>query len=118
MGKRDSVRVLTPRWRPLPFELPRLPRRRPRSFEEWAALRRWRRLPAEEQLVPGYLLRAAREEGGLTQQDLARRLGCSQQAVSQAERWSANPTAELMRAWAEATGRRLEIELVPRRSRR
>jgi DNA-binding XRE family transcriptional regulator len=100
------------------LELPHLPRRRPRSYEEWAALRRWRRLPAEEQLVPGYLLRTAREESGLTQQALARRLGCSQQAVSQAERWSANPTAELMRAWAEATGRRLQIELAPLPPRR
>lgn len=86
-------------------------RRRPRSYLEWRALRRWGRLPAWEESPPGYLLREARDEAGWTQEQLARRLGCSQQAVAQAERAQANPTIDLMRRWAEATGRRLVVEL-------
>ena len=90
---------------------PTLERRRPRAYEEWAALRRWGRLPRGERVVPGYLMRAARERAGLSQAELARRLGCSQQAVSQAERWTSNPTVELIAAWAAATGARLELSL-------
>ncbi|MBZ0115179.1 MAG: helix-turn-helix transcriptional regulator [Thermoanaerobaculia bacterium] len=33
------------------------------------------------------LLRAAREDAGVTQREMGIRLGCSQQAVAQAERW-------------------------------
>lgn len=61
---------------------------------------------------PGYLLRLARERTGLTQTGLGERLGVSQQAVAQAERWDANPTVALMRRWAAACGARLEMEFV------
>jgi transcriptional regulator with XRE-family HTH domain len=70
-------------------------------------------LPTAERHEPGYLLRQAREAAGLTQAQLAARLGCSQQAVSQAERWGSNPTFELVAAWADATGHRFEPRLVP-----
>ena len=43
-----------------------------------------------------------REEAGLTQVELGERLGCSQQAIAQAERWNSNPTVALLRRWAEA----------------
>ncbi|HVS04487.1 MAG TPA: helix-turn-helix transcriptional regulator [Thermoanaerobaculia bacterium] len=117
MGAGNSRAVIEPRWRPLPYPLPRLPRRRPRAYEEWAALRQWGKLPAAERHEPGYLLRQAREAAGLTQADLAGRLGCSQQAVAQAERWGGNPTFAFATAWAEATGHRFEPRLV-RGSRR
>lgn len=42
----------------------------------------------------------------------AARLRTTQQAISQAERWDANPTVALMRRWAEACGAELEIRLV------
>lgn len=90
---------------------PDLTRRRPRAFVEWRQLRAWGRLPDREADVSGYLLRSAREEAGLTQTELAHRLGVTQQAVAGAERWSSNPTVGLMRRWAEACGRRLEIRL-------
>jgi DNA-binding XRE family transcriptional regulator len=93
---------------PLP---PGVRRRRPRAYAEWRALRRWGELPAWEEAPPGYLLREAREAAGLTQQQLARRLDCTQQAVAQAERSQANPTVNLVRRWAEATGTRLCFEL-------
>jgi DNA-binding XRE family transcriptional regulator len=100
---------------PLPYPLPPLPRSRPRGFEEWAALRRWGRLPEAERAVVGYLLRAARESSGLTQAALAARLGCTQQAVSRAERWSSNPTVGFVRAWLENLGWRLELDALPSR---
>jgi DNA-binding XRE family transcriptional regulator len=90
---------------------PVLTRRRPRAFVEWRQLRAWGKLPDREADVPGYLLRTAREEAGLTQTELARRMGVTQQAVAEAERWSSNPTVDLMRRWARACGRRLEIRL-------
>ena len=96
-----------------PVERPDLPlavrRRRPRSYPEWATLRRWGRLPAWEDEPPGYRLRLLREQAGLTQLGLAGRLGCSQQAVAQAERWESNPSVAFMASWAAAVGRRLEL---------
>jgi transcriptional regulator with XRE-family HTH domain len=88
-----------------------LVRRRPRRFSEWKALRTWGKLPAWEPEPIGYLLRVAREESGVTQEELARRLGCSQQAVGQAERWESNPTVEFMRRWARACGSRLKVRV-------
>ena len=91
----------------------RLNRRRPRHFAEWRTLRRWGKLPPWEQDVAGYRLRLAREDAGLTQAGLADRLGISQQAVAQAERWSANPTVEQIRRWAEACGLTFRMVLEP-----
>lgn len=79
-------------------------RARPRSYEEWKALRRWGQLPDWESSPAGYLLRLAREETNLSQAGLAKRLGCSQQAVAQAERWMSNPTLAFVRRWQEACG--------------
>lgn len=87
----------------------RLTRRRPRSFSEWNALRRWGKLPAWEVDIPGFLLRKARLEAGLTQEDLANQLGITQQAVSRAEGWASNPTVGLMRRWLTVCGQRLEL---------
>ncbi|HSN53773.1 MAG TPA: helix-turn-helix transcriptional regulator [Candidatus Sulfomarinibacteraceae bacterium] len=53
----------------------------------------------------------AREEAGLTQAELARSLGVTQQAVAQAERWQSNPTIAFVERWAAACNRRLEIRL-------
>ena len=75
-------------------------------------MKRWGRLPRPEHLVPGYMLREARNAANLSQQELAQRLGCSQQAVSQAERWQSNPTVEFMESWARETGVQLRIELI------
>lgn len=91
-------------------ELPTgLRRRKPRSYLEWASLKEWGRLPDWEDAPPGYLLRRLRERAGLTQAELARRLRRSQQAVAQAERWEANPSAAFMDSWAGALGYRLEL---------
>lgn len=100
--------------RPLRIDLPRgLVRRRPRSYAKWRWLRQSGRMPDWEVLAAGFLLREAREAAGLTQRELAERLGCSQQAVARAERWESNPTVGLVERWAAATGRRAVIELRP-----
>ena len=62
--------------------------------------------------MPGYLLRTARESAGLTQTQLAEKLGITQQAVARAERWGSNPTVDLMKRWAKACGKSLVIRLV------
>jgi len=112
MGAAITVRVIrAPRARAATPPATDLPRSRPRAFTEWQALRRWGKLPASELDVVGYLMRALREEAALSQKALARRLRVSQQAVQQAERWSANPTVELLRAWAAACGGEVEINL-------
>lgn len=104
-------------WRaPAPTAAPALPpgvrRTRPRDYVEWKTLRRWGQLPSWEVSPAGYLLREAREGRGLTQAELAGRLGCSQQAVAQAERWDSNPTVAFLRSWGDATGMRLKLDLV------
>lgn len=93
----------------VPLMTTRLTRRRPRDYREWQTLRQWGKLPHRESQQPGYLLRTIRQNAGLTQNELADRLSITQQAISQAERWNANPTAEMMFSWALACGRRLEL---------
>lgn len=90
-----------------------LRRTRPRSYEEWKALREWGRLPPWEPLRAGFVLRAAREAAGCTQAELAVRLGVSQQAVARAERAGSNPTTDLLEAWSRALGARLRLEISP-----
>ncbi|MGH9379716.1 MAG: helix-turn-helix domain-containing protein [Thermoanaerobaculia bacterium] len=90
---------------------PDIRRTRPRAYFEWKTLKRWGRLPPWEDSPAGYLLRDAREQAGLTQAELAARLGKSQQAVAQAERRDSNPTVRFLRRWAEATGGTLALRL-------
>lgn len=60
-------------------------------------------------MTPGTLLREAQQASGLTQTQLAARLGTSQPAVARLERPSANPTwATLMRA-LHAAGYGIEL---------
>lgn len=85
-------------------------RGRPRDFIEWKTLRRWNRLSYAEQDVPGYLLKLVRTEAGISQKDFGKKMGISQQAVAQAERWSSNPTVSFMQNWMKACGKRMDIK--------
>ena len=67
-------------------------------------------IPSWEVNPPGYLLREARESAGITQQRLASRLGCSQQAIARAERFDSNPPLEFVNAWKAALGFELQTE--------
>jgi DNA-binding XRE family transcriptional regulator len=90
---------------------PRVGRKRPRAYGEWRALARWGQIPPWEPAPAGYLMRAAREGANLTQTALAKKLGCTQQAIAQAERWSSNPTVEFLDRWAAACGKQLKISI-------
>jgi transcriptional regulator with XRE-family HTH domain len=58
----------------------------------------------------GSLLRAARRDAGLTQAQLAERLGWTQPAIARLERPGANPTVATLDRALRATGRRLTSE--------
>lgn len=58
-------------------------------------------------------LRWAREDAGLTQAALAKKMGISQQAYARLESPDANLTMETLERAAKALGMRIELELVP-----
>jgi transcriptional regulator with XRE-family HTH domain len=60
-------------------------------------------------MSPGALIRDARLEAGLTQVELAARLGTTQSAIARLERADSNPTVGTLEAALGAAGRRLEI---------
>ncbi|MGH8571099.1 MAG: helix-turn-helix domain-containing protein [Gammaproteobacteria bacterium] len=59
------------------------------------------------------LLKRIRTEAGLTQAELARRLGTTQTAVSRLERWDANPRIATLERAIRATGNHLQLQAVP-----
>lgn len=59
------------------------------------------------------LLKRARRQAGLTQTQLARRLGVSQAAVAKLERPKANPTVVTLEDALRATGQRLVLASEP-----
>lgn len=59
------------------------------------------------------LLRTARRDAGLTQAQLARRLGVSQAAVAKLERPGANPKVGTLARALAGTGNQLEIDAGP-----
>jgi transcriptional regulator with XRE-family HTH domain len=61
------------------------------------------------------LLKDARRQAGLTQVELARRLGVSQAAVAKLERPGANPTVETLDDALWETGHRLTLTAPARR---
>jgi ribosome-binding protein aMBF1 (putative translation factor) len=53
----------------------------------------------------------AREDAGLTQTELARRMGTTQSAIAAIEAGSRTPTVDLLERLARACGRRLTISI-------
>lgn len=64
------------------------------------------------QLAVAVTLRWARQDAGLTQAQLASRLGVSQQQIAKLERPGANPSIATLRKVADALGVRVHLELV------
>jgi transcriptional regulator with XRE-family HTH domain len=62
------------------------------------------------------LIRSARAHAGLTQAELAGRLGVTQAAIAKLERQRANPRVETLAAALSAAGHRLELHAAPRPS--
>lgn len=62
---------------------------------------------------PSTLLKSARRESGVTQVELARRLGVSQAAVAKLKRPGANPTVATLDDALRSIGRRLVLSTEP-----
>ncbi len=58
-------------------------------------------------------LLALRKRAGLTQSELAARVGGTQRRITNIERGTRRPSLELVEAWAAACGRRLVIDFPP-----
>jgi predicted transcriptional regulator len=54
----------------------------------------------------------ARAEAGLTQTEVARRMGSTQSAVARLEGGGISPSVETLRRYAKAVGKRLRVEMV------
>ena len=61
------------------------------------------------------LIRSCRRSAGLTQAQLAKRLGSTQGAVAQLDRADANPTVARLDATLRAMGRKLQLASAPHR---
>lgn len=59
----------------------------------------------------GVLLQVAREQAGLTQQEVAERMGTHKSAVSRIENFAGDLRLSTVQKYAEAVGRRLVLEL-------
>ncbi len=59
----------------------------------------------------GVLLRQAREEAGLTQEEVARRMGTKKSAVSRIENHAADIKLSTLERFAKAIGRRLKLQV-------
>ncbi|MEW5927863.1 MAG: helix-turn-helix transcriptional regulator [Gemmatimonadota bacterium] len=67
----------------------------------------------------GVLLRQAREEAGLTQEEVAQRLNTKKSAISRIENHAGDIRLSTLERYAKALGRQLSLELAPlRRARR
>jgi HTH-type transcriptional regulator / antitoxin HipB len=66
----------------------------------------------------GVLLRQAREQAGLTQEELARRLDTKKSAISRIENHAGDIRLSTLEKYARALGRSLALELKPGGKRR
>lgn len=86
-------------------EVPPRPRTRPKGKVLWVEV------PAT--LAVKVALRWARTDAGLTQRELAKRAGVTQQAIAKLEHPDANPGVETLEKVARALGVRLSIDFLP-----
>jgi len=70
--------------------------------------------PTDATIPTGRLLRQAREQAGITQRELAERLGCTQPAISQAEAGGASLSIATLQRFADALGCDLQLAIVNR----
>src|SRR5258708_32630748 len=72
--------------------------------------------PTSETIRTGSILRQARERAGLTQRELADRLGCSQPALSQAEGGGASPSIATPRRVRHGPRCGPPVDILPRQT--
>jgi DNA-binding XRE family transcriptional regulator len=65
-----------------------------------------------EQFKIGLLLRMAREEAGVTQEEIAAKLGTQKSAISRIENHAEDIKLSTIEKFAEAIGRHLELNIV------
>lgn len=65
----------------------------------------------EDEFILIRALIEARARSGLTQSELARRMGTTQSAIARIEGGRINPSVEMLRRYARATGNRLHVML-------
>jgi transcriptional regulator with XRE-family HTH domain len=70
--------------------------------------------PTDATIKTGELLRRAREKAGITQRELAERLGCTQPAISQVEAGGASLSVATLQRFADALGCDLQLTIVSR----
>ena len=68
---------------------------------------------ADDEFVLVEALIRARTAAKLTQEELANRLGTTQSAIARLEGGGVSPSFATLRRYAEATGTRLTVKLVP-----
>jgi transcriptional regulator with XRE-family HTH domain len=66
--------------------------------------------------TPDAVLRRARERAGMTQAELARRMGTTQSAIARMERSGANPRFSTLSRALALTGRQLKLGTTPLKS--
>ncbi len=71
-------------------------------------------LPRDATIETGRLIRYYREQAGMSQQDLADRIGATQPAISRLEAGGVSPGMRTMERIAEALGCVVEWQMVPR----
>jgi transcriptional regulator with XRE-family HTH domain len=69
---------------------------------------------AIQQQQPGRLIRALRHEAGITQQQLAGRMGTTQSAIAALERGDSNPTIRTVADALDALGHQLVLSATPK----
>jgi HTH-type transcriptional regulator / antitoxin HipB len=62
----------------------------------------------------GVILRQAREAAGMTQEEVAQKLGTQKSVISRIENHADNVTLTTLKQYAQAVGRTVEIRLVAR----
>ncbi len=60
----------------------------------------------------GVLLRQAREDAGMTQDEVAAKLGTQKSVISRIENHADNVTLNTLKQYANAVGRRVQVHLV------
>ena len=88
--------------------------------------KKWRKEPKyrkayealEEEFVLASAVIDARNRAGLTQQELAKKMGTTQPVVARLESGRVRPSMRTLQRFAEATGSRLLISFEPRKGKR
>jgi ribosome-binding protein aMBF1 (putative translation factor) len=80
-------------------------RKDPEYMKEYDAL--------EEEFALASAVIGARARAGLTQEELAERMGTSQSAIARLESGRSRPSTRTLRKLAEATGSKLRVSFVP-----